>query len=105
MRVVEVDHVVPGADRDTAVVAHSRTTLVSGLEPAETVVLRVGADHWAATVRDIDFEPYDTVYILTLGARIPEDLVDARLADLPPGTDVALHEVVDLLGELRRRDG
>ncbi len=103
MQLVEVDRVVRGQDAHTAVVAHSQTSLRRGLEYGEPVVLLVGGrDHYAAKVRDIEFEADDTVYVLDLSVRLPPDLAEERLAGLTPDHDLELHELVDLLGELRR---
>ncbi len=103
MELIEVDRVVPGDVAHTAVLAHSETTLRRGLEHGEPVVLRVaGRDDYAAKVRRIEFELDDTVYILDLGARLPDDLAAERLAGLTPDHDLELHELVDLLGDLRR---
>jgi len=103
MQLVEVDRIVRGRDAHTAVVAHSETSLVRGLEYGEPVVLLVaGRDHYAARVREIEFEPEDTVYVLDLSARLPGDLAEDRVAGLRPDHDLQLHELVDLLGDLRR---
>ena len=103
MLVVEVDRVVRGRQAHTAVVAHSETSLTRGLEYGEPVVLLVaGRDHYAARVREIEFEPEDTVYVLDLSTRLPGDLAEERIAGLQAGHDLQLHELVDLLGELRR---
>lgn len=103
MQLVEVDTVVRGQDPHTALVAHSQTTLRRGLEYGEPVVLLVGGrDHYAARVRDIEFEPEDTVYVLDLSVRLPADLAEERLAGLTPDHDLPMHELVDLLGDLRR---
>jgi hypothetical protein len=103
MELVTVDHLVPGRDAHTALVAHSETSLRRGLEFGEPVVLWVGGrDHYAAKVREIEFEIEDTVYTLELGARLPADLAAERLAGLTTDQDLELHEIVDLLGDLRR---
>jgi hypothetical protein len=103
MQLIEVDRVVRGRDAHTALVAHSQTSLQRGLEFGEPVVLRVGGrDNYAAKVRDIEFEHDDTVYTLDLSVRLPEDLAEERLAGLTTESDLELHEIVDLLGELRR---
>jgi hypothetical protein len=103
MELIEVDRVVPGEAAHTAVLAHSETTLRRGLEHGEPVVLRVGGrDHYAAKVRRIEFEVDDTIYILDLGARLPDELATERLAGLTPDHDLAVHELGDLLGDLRR---
>ena len=103
MELIEVDRVVRGRDAHTAVVAHSETELRRGLEFGEPVVLRVGGrDHYAAKVRQIEFELDDTIYTLDLGARLPGDLAAERLVGLTADHDLELHELVDLLGDLRR---
>ena len=103
MQLVEVDHLVRGTEPHTVVVAHSGTSLARGLEHGEPVVLLVaGQDHYAARVREIEFEPEDTVYVLDLSARLPGDLAAERVAGLRADHDLPLHELVDLLGELRR---
>jgi hypothetical protein len=95
---VEGDHLL--------VVAHSRTGLTRGLDHGEAVVVRTsGGENHAARVLDIAFEPDDTVYTLDVGARLPEDLARERVAGLDADVhDLALHELVDLLGELARED-
>jgi hypothetical protein len=103
MELISVDRVVRGRDAHTAMVAHSETSLRRGLEFGEPVVLRVGGrDHYAAKVRQIEFEPEDTIYTLDLGARLPADLAEERLGGLTTDHDLELHEIVDLLGDLRR---
>jgi hypothetical protein len=93
---VEGDHLL--------VVAHTRTKLIRGLEFDEAVVVRTsGGELHAARVLDIAFEPEDTIYTLDVGARLPEDLARERVAGLDADVhDLALHELVDLLGELAR---
>lgn len=88
------------------VIAHSQTSLDRGLDHGEALVLRtLDGELHAAKVLDIGFEPEDTVYTLEVGARLPEDLARERVAGLQAGVhDLALHELVDLLGELSRRD-
>ncbi len=92
---------VRGRDGQTAVVAHSESGLTRGLELGEAVVLSVGSEYRAAKVRHLEFEPDDTYYTLDLGGRLPADLAHERIAGLGPLSDTSLHEVVDLLGELR----
>ena len=102
MLVVEVDRIVRGPEAHTVVVAHSETSLGRGLEYGEPVVLLVaGRDHYAARVREIQFEPEDTVYVLDLSTRLPGDLAEERVAGLRPDHDLQLHELVDLLGDVR----
>lgn len=103
MEIVELDVSVPLRGERTLVVGHSRTTLSRGLEPRESVVLRTAdGDHYAGQVRGIEFELEDTVYTFDVGARLPEDLALERVHGLEADThDLSLHELVDLLGELR----
>lgn len=102
MELIEVTELVRGRDGQTAVVAHSDTGLDRGLEIGEAVVLSEGSEFRAAKVRNLEFEPEDTYYTFELGGRLPEDLAQERVAGLGPMTDVRLHEVVDLLGDLRQ---
>ena len=103
MMIVELDKSVPVAGARTLVVGHSHTQLDRGLEPRESVVLcSADEDYYAAQVRAIDFELDDTVYTFEVGGRLPEDLALERVNGLDPAThDLSLHELVDLLGELR----
>ena len=100
MELVEVTRLVRSPDGRTAVVAHSETRLTRGLDLGEAVVLRAGGQYRAARVRNIEFGPEDTVYTLELGSRLPEELARQRLAGVPEDQH-QLHEVVDLLGDLR----
>ena len=86
------------------VISHSSTALTRGLDHGEPVVLQTDkGELYAAEVIDIGFWPEDTVYTLALGARLPEDLARERIAGLDPSQhDLALHELVALLGELAR---
>jgi len=105
MELIEVADLAPGRDDVTVVLAHSATGLTRGLEFGEAVILRsVEGEHWAAKVRDIGFEVDDTVYTLDLGARLPDDIAADRIRGLDPVRhDLELHEIVDLLGDLRGR--
>jgi hypothetical protein len=105
MEIVELDVAVAVRGEHTLVVRHSLTQLDRGLEPRESVVLHTAqGDHYAAQVRGIEFELEDTVYTLDVGARLPEDLALERVQGLDPDEhDLSLHELVDLLGELRGR--
>ena len=96
---VEGDHLL--------VVAHTATQLTRGLDHGEAVVVRTSSGELhAARVLDIGFEPEDTIYTLDVGARLPEDLARERVAGLDASVhDLALHELVDLLGELGRDEG
>ena len=104
MELVDVNESVGMAVDRTLVVAHSATTLTRGLDLGEAVVLRTadGEQH-AARVSDIVFELEDTVYTFDVGARLPEHLARERIAGLDPEAhDLAMHELVDLLGEMAR---
>lgn len=107
MELIDVTALVGGPDERTIVVAHSSTTLDRGLDRGEAVVVRVeDGEFHVARVRDIDFEPEDTVYTLELGGRLPADLAEERIEGLTPERhDLALHEIVDLLSDLRERGG
>ncbi|MBC9733100.1 hypothetical protein [Nocardioides marmotae] len=86
-------------------VAHSTTALAHGLEPGEGVVLADpdGEQHLAIVV-DFEFELDDTVYVLEVGARLPEEMADRLVSGAAePTGEEGLTEVVELLGELRRR--
>lgn len=103
MELIEVAEMLRGRGERTLVVAHSSTSLARGLDHDECVVLRDGeGEHFAARVVAIDFELDDTVYTLEVDARLPEDLATERLAGLTISSDLRMHVVVDLLGELRR---
>lgn len=103
MELIEVAKVVRGSEGHILVVAHSQTALTRGLEPGESLVLRAGEEYYAAKVRDYDFEPEDTLYVLDVGGRLPAEIARERIAGLSPdASDAELHEVVDLLGELRQ---
>ena len=103
MEIIELDASVDVRGSRVLVVGHSLTRLDHGLEPREQVVLRTGhGDHYAAEVRAIEFELEDTVYTFEVGPRLPEDLALERVNGLDPEVhDLSLHELVDLLGELR----
>jgi hypothetical protein len=87
------------------VIPHGRTTLDRGLEHGESVVLKTAqGEMYAAQVLDIGFEPEDTVYTLHVGARLPKELAEERIAGLDPAVhDLAMHELVDLLGQLAHK--
>lgn len=103
MEIIELDASVDVRGNRVLVVGHSLTHLTRGLEPREQVVLRTaGSEFYAAQVRAIEFELEDTVYTLDVGPRLPEDLAVERVNGLDPERhDLSLHELVDLLGELR----
>jgi hypothetical protein len=105
MEIIELDAAVRVRGEHTLVVGHSLTQLTRGLEPRESVVLHTAdGDFYAAQVRGIGFELDDTIYTLEVGGRLPEDLALERVAGLDPAEhDLSLHELVDLLGDLRGR--
>jgi hypothetical protein len=86
------------------VVAQGETELGSPLVEGQEVVVsdRDGEFH-AAVVLSVDSDQPEPVYALHIGARLPMDMAAQRLTDvdlLPENR--GLHEIVDLLGELRR---
>jgi hypothetical protein len=86
------------------VVGHEQTGLAAVLDEGQEVVItdRDGEFH-AAVVLSVDSSRGEPVYALHLGARLPLDMAAQRLTDvdmLPENR--GLHEIVDLLGELRR---
>ena len=103
MEIIELDASVEIRGNRVLVVGHALTQLTRGLEPREHVVLRTAdADHYAAQVRSVEFELDDTIYTFDVGPRLPEDLALERVSGLDPQVhDLSLHELVDLLGELR----
>ncbi len=103
MEIIELDASVQVRGERVLVVGHSQTALSRGLEPREQVVLRTAdEDHYAAQVSSIGFELEDTVYTFDVGARLPEDLALERVRGLDAEAhDLSLHELVDLLGDLR----
>ena len=103
MEIIEPTELLRGPDGRTVLVAHSQTSLGRGLDHGEAVMLRVeDGEFHVARVTDISFEPDDTVYTFELGGRIPEDLARERAEGLDPARDdLELHEIVDLLGDLR----
>ena len=107
MEIIEGVELARGPGERLVLLAHSQTELRRGLEFREPVVLRADDDEWhLARVLDIRFELDDTVYILEIGGRIPEDLAEERIAGLDPVRhDLDLHEIVDLLRELREQGG
>ena len=104
MEFIELNSPARVSGEHVLVISHSSTALTRGLNHGEAVVLQT--DHgelYAAEVIDIGFWPEDTVYTLSLGARLPENLARERIAGLDAEKhDLALHEIVDLLGELAR---
>lgn len=85
-------------------VAHSSTTLGRGLELGESVLVRDESGYYSAVVGDVEFELEDTVYLLALGGRVPEEQAEEKLAGRAPAQDpgsLSLHDVIDLLGQVR----
>ena len=103
MEIIELDAAVDVRGERTLVVGHALTQLDRGLEPRESVVLHTAeGDYYAAQVRGIEFELDDTIYTFAVGGRLPEDLALERVSGLDAEThDLSLHELVDLLGDLR----
>ncbi|WP_343907096.1 hypothetical protein [Nocardioides aquiterrae] len=103
MEMIDAGALVPGPAERTVLVAHSRTGLRRGLDLGEAVLLRApDGEYHVARVVDLTFELDDTVYTCELGGRIPEELARERAAGLDPDRDdLELHEIVDLLHELR----
>ena len=89
-------------------VSHVAVGLSRGLEPGEHVVIHdptEGSDFTAA-VADIHFGLEDTVYRLELGTRITAEEAAAWTAPTVVDHDgrVSARQMVELLGELRRRE-
>lgn len=84
-------------------VRHRHTDLARGLEHGEAIVVEsAGGERHAARVTGIDLEIADTVYTVAVGVRLPDELARERIAGLDPiRHDLTLHQVVDLLGDLR----
>ncbi|GAA1761815.1 hypothetical protein GCM10009795_005330 [Nocardioides hankookensis] len=103
MEIVEVDASVVVRGMAKLTVHHHETGLNRGLEHREPVVLRTATgEMYAAQVWAIDFEVEDTLYTLAIGARLPGDLALERVEGLDWARhDLAMHELVDLLGRLR----
>jgi hypothetical protein len=85
-------------------VTHEASGLDSLLTEGQEVLVtdRDGEFH-AAVVLSVDAARPDPVYALHIGARLPMGMAAQRLTDvdlLPQNQ--GLHEIVDLLGELRR---
>ena len=90
--------------RSHVTVRHSETTLSRGLERAERVVLQdADGGYRAGVVEDVGFTLDDTEYVLRLEVVLPADLAAERLSGVELSRDQqGIHDVVDLLGELRR---
>ena len=86
------------------VVDHEETGLEAPLVEGQEVLItdRDGEFH-AAVVLSVDGSRAEPVYALHIGARLPMDMAAQRLTDvdLMP-ENRGLHEIVDLLGDLRR---
>ena len=85
-------------------VMHSATGLAAVLgEGDEVVVTDTDGEFHSGIVLMVRPSGDDAIYALHVGARLPMDMAAQRLADvdlLPENQD--LHEIVDLLGDLRR---
>jgi hypothetical protein len=86
------------------VVRHEETGLDAILvESQEVLVTDRDGEFHAAVVLAVDASQGEPVYTLHIGARLPMDMAAQRLTDvdmLPENQ--GMHELVDLLGELRR---
>ncbi len=88
--------------------SHVGAGLGRGLEPDEEVVLHLAdGAFWSATVTGFEFEVDDTLYLFELGVRLPPGDAAVRLGvELADPADelraVTVHDVLDLVGELRR---
>lgn len=104
MEFIELNSPARVSGEHVLVISHSSTRLTRGLNHGESVVLQTTeGEMYAAQVIDIGFWPEDTVYTFALGARLPENIARERIAGLDPEEhDLALHEIIDLLGELAR---
>ena len=86
------------------VVGHEETGLEAPLvEGQEVLVTDRDGEFHAAVVLSVDAKWPEPVYALHIGARLPMDMAAQRLTDvdLMP-ENRGLHEIVDLLGDLRR---
>jgi hypothetical protein len=103
MEIIDATEVVRGRDERTVLVAHSHTGLKRGLDFGEAVLLRVeDGEYHVARVTDLTFEVDDTIYTFELGGRVPGDLARERAEGLSPEQhDLELHEIIDLLHDLR----
>jgi hypothetical protein len=100
-------------------VNHNDTALTRGLAFGEDVILRDSTgDFYTATVEDVHFDLDDTVYRVSIGVRVPEELAQAKLgqqiprqrpetsSETAPGTSpefVDMDRLLQLLGEVRRQ--
>jgi hypothetical protein len=86
------------------VVAHEETGLEAPLvEGQEVLVTDRDGEFHAAVVLSVDVTRLEPVYALHVGARLPMDMAAQRLTDVDLMPEHrGLHEIVDLLGDLRR---
>jgi len=85
------------------VVPHARTGVPRVLEVGDDLVVtdQDGEFHGASVVA-VGGDGHDPHYHLRIGARLPIDLAAERMTDVDVRPEKAgLHDVVDLLGELR----
>jgi len=91
------------ADSGQVMVPHARTGLRHALRVGdELVVTDQDGEFHSATVVAVDGDGHDPEYQLKIGARLPVGMAAQRMTDLdiqPENSD--LHDVVDLLGDLR----
>lgn len=90
-------------------VGHVACGLPRGLERGEYVVVHDPTDgtDFTALVADLDVEPEETVYRLEIGSRITAAEAaewQAPAADDDASAPVSARRLMDLLGELRRRE-
>ena len=86
------------------VVGHEATGLAAILVEGQEVLVsdRDGEFH-AAVVLSVDSSEGEPVYALHIGVRLPMDMAAQRLTDVDMLPEhQGLHEIVDLLGDLRR---
>jgi len=90
--------------RSYLTVRHSETTLARGLEAAERVVLHdADGGYRSASVEEVEVTTGDVEYLLRLGVVLPDDLAAERISGVELTRDrQGIHDVVDLIGELRR---
>ncbi|WGL51978.1 hypothetical protein P5P86_18745 [Nocardioides sp. BP30] len=99
VRLTMADLVSPGR----VVLPHTRTGLSQPLDVGdELVVTDQDGEFHGATVIAVGGDGADPQYHLKIGSRLPLDLAAQRMTDVDLEPENAgLHEVVDLLGELR----
>ncbi len=103
MEIIDAGELLPGPGDRTVLVAHSRTGMRRGLDFGEAILLRAeDGEYHVAKVVDITFELDDTIYTCLLGGRIPEELARERAEGIDPSRhDLELHEIIDLLHDVR----